>query len=73
MNLDKTRRYSYYWTFYIPLFGLIRFFYIGFKYKFTDDSFPSKIHPIWYPFYQIFIINIILYLVILQVQLKMFI
>jgi len=56
-------RYKYHWTLWIPVFGLIRILYIGFKYNFSGDSYPDKINPGLYTIYQcftlIFIIGII--------------
>ena len=62
------KKYKYHWTFWIPIFGIIRMFYIGFKYKCSGDSYPDKIHPILYPIYQIGITLILFVLNVLHYQ-----
>jgi len=45
-------KYKYHWTLWIPIIGYIRFWYIGFKYKFTVESYPYKMQPFIYSLYQ---------------------
>jgi len=59
-------KYKYHWTLWLPVFGIIRFFYIGLKYKFSTESFPVNIHPVAFPLihFSMYMVFLFLYVII---------